>query len=80
MGYPIGYRRVARLMKADHLRVAVKRVCRTTQSLEGQHQWGNRLDNLAITRCDQVWVADMTYVRLKGRFVYVALLMDVFRV
>jgi len=78
MGYPVGYRRVAQLMKADHLRVAVKRASRTTQSLEGQHQWGNRLDKLAITRCDQVWVGDITYVRLKGSFVYVALLMDVF--
>ena len=78
IGYPVGYRRVARLMKADNLTVAVKRACRTTQSLEGRHQWGNQLDNLAITRCDQVWVGDITYVRLKGRFVYVALLMDVF--
>ena len=39
---------------------------------------GNQLDNLAIMRCDQVWVGDITYVRLKGSFVYVALLMDVF--
>ena len=78
MGYPVGYRRVARWMKADYLTASVKRACRTTQSLESQHQWSNRLDNLAITRCDQVWVGDITYVRLKGRFVYVALLMDVF--
>ena len=78
MGYTVGYRRVARLMKEDNLRVAVKRVCRTTQSLDTKHQWSNRIDNLDITRCDQVWVGDITYVRLKGHFVYVALLMDVF--
>ena len=79
LGYTVGYRRVARLMKADNLRVAVKRVsCRTTQSLEGRHQWSNQIDNLDITRCDQVWVGDITYVRLKGHFVYVAVLMDVF--
>ena len=78
MGYDVGYRRVARLMKADNLTVAVKRACRTTQSLQRRHQWGNRIDNLAITQCDQVWVGDITYVRLKGHFVYVALLMDVF--
>ena len=29
-------------------------------------------------QCDQVWVGDITYVRLKGHFVYVAVLMDVF--
>ena len=78
LGYTVGYRRVARLMKADNLRVAVKRACRTTQSLEGRHQWSNQIDNLDITRCDQVWVGDITYVRLKGHFVYVAVLMDVF--
>ena len=78
MGYTVGYRRVARLMKEDNLRVAVKRVCRTTQSLDTQHQWSNRMDNLDITRCAQVWVGDITYVRLKGHFVYVAVLMDVF--
>ena len=78
MGYDVGYRRVARLMKADNLTVAIKRACRTTQSFQRRHQWGNRIDNLAITHCDQVWVGDITYVRLKGHFVYVALLMDVF--
>ena len=35
-------------------------------------------EDLDICRCDQVWVGDITYVRLKGRFIYVALLMDVF--
>ena len=79
LGYAVGYRRVARLMKADNLTVAVKRAgFRTTQSLEGRHQWSNRIDNLDITRCDQVWVGDITYVRLKGHCVYVAVLMDVF--
>ena len=79
MGYTVGYRRVARLMKADHLIVAVKRASfPTTQSLDGQQQWSNRMDNLAITRCDQVWVGDITYVRLKGHFVYITVLMDVF--
>ena len=78
MGYTVGYRRVARLMKADNLRVAVKRVCRTTQSLDTKHQWRNQIDHLDICRCDQVWVGDITYVRLKGHFVYVAVLMDVF--
>ena len=79
MGYTVGYRRVARLMKADNLRVAVKRVCRTTQSLDTKHQWRNQIDHLDIRRCDQVWVGDITYVRLKGHFVYgVSVLMDVF--
>ena len=78
MGYAVGYRRVAKLMKANNLSVAVKRGCQTTESFDGLGQWVNRLENLDICRRNQVWVGDITYVRLKGRFVYVSVLMDVF--
>ena len=78
MGYTVGYRRVARLMKADNLLVAVNRTCQTTQSLRGCSQWVNRLEDLDICRSNQVWVGDITYVRLKEQFVYVSVLMDVF--
>ena len=78
MGYTVGYRRVARLMKAANLSVSVKRICQTTTSVADLHPWVNRLEDLEVSRCDQVWVGDITYVRLKVRFVYVSLLMDVF--
>ena len=39
---------------------------------------GNPLKDLEVSECDQVWVGDITYIRLKGRFIYLALLMDVF--
>ena len=77
-GYTVGTRRVARLMKEKHLLVPVKRACQTTKSLQGDKPWTNRLETLEVSRQDQVWVADITYVRLKGRFVYLALLMDIF--
>ena len=78
LGYTVGYRRVARLMKAVSLSVSVKRICQTTTSIAGMHPWVNRLKDLEVSRCDQVWVGDITYVRLKTHFVYVSLLMDVF--
>ena len=77
-GYTIGYKRVARLMKSANLSVSVKRVCQTTNSVAGERPWSNRLENLDVSRCDQVWVGDITYVHLKGQFIYVCLLMDVF--
>lgn len=77
-GYSVGTRRVARLMKNSNLLVAVKRACQTTKSLQGEKPWRNRLENLQVSRQDQVWVGDITYVRLNGRFIYVCLLMDVF--
>ena len=77
-GHTVGYKRVARLMKEENLSISVKRACQTTRSLEGSHPWVNRIQTLDISREDHVWVGDITYVRLKGRFIYVALLMDVF--
>ena len=78
MGYTVGYRRVARLMKSANLSVSVKRACQTTRSVNAERPWVNRLENLDISRRNQVWVADITYIRLKGRFIYVSVLMDVF--
>ena len=78
MGYAVGSKRVARLMKATNLPIAVKRVCQTTTSLDAPGPWGNRVETLEVSRCDQVWVGDITDVRLKSKFVSVDLLMDVF--
>ena len=77
-GHRVGYRRVAGVMKTLNLSVSVKRGCKTTRSAGGVPPWGNRLTGLDLSRPDQVWVADMPYVRLPARFVYVALLMDAF--
>ncbi len=77
-GHTVGYKRVARLMKEENLSVSVKRVCQTTHSTDGAQPWRNHLKTLEVCRCDQVWVGDITYVHLKHRFIYVALLMDVF--
>ena len=78
MGYTVGYRRVARLMKSANLSVSVKRICQTTRSLREVSPWVNRLQTVEVSRCDHVWVGDITYVRLKGHFIYVAVVMDVF--
>ena len=78
LGHTVGSTRVRRLMKEQNLSVAIKRTCQTTQSVEGLGQWVNRIENLDICRRNQVWVGDITYVRLKGQFIYVAVLMDVF--
>ena len=78
IGYTVGYKCVARLMKSANLSVPVKRVCQTTRSLEGTSPWVNHLKDLEVSQCDQVWVGDITYIRLKARFVHVSLLMDVF--
>ena len=78
-GYTVGTRRVARLMKEKNLLVSVKRAeTQTTKSLQGEKPWINRLETLGVSHQDQVWVGDIPYFRVKGRFVYVAVLMNVF--
>ena len=51
---------------------------RTTDSNHGFPRWPNLVEGLEVVRPDQVWVADITYIRLRRDFVYLAVIMDVF--
>src|SRR5437867_524862 len=51
---------------------------RTTNSKHAFPRYPNLVQNLEITRPEQIWVADITYIRLRSEFVYLAVLMDVF--
>jgi transposase InsO family protein len=77
--YAVGRKRVQRLMRSMKLLRPVKRVrLRTTNSGHGFPRFPNLMQGLAVSRPDQVWVADITYIRLNHGFVYLAVLMDVF--
>jgi transposase InsO family protein len=43
-----------------------------------RHRYPNLVEGVEVTRPDQVWVADITYIRLREELVYLAVLMDVF--
>lgn len=76
---PANHKRVQRVMLALGLvpkNKAKKR--RTTNSDHPFPRYPNRLQDLAIERPDQAWVADITYVKLLREFIYLAVLMDVF--
>jgi putative transposase len=78
-GYTFGRKRIQRLMRSMSLLRPVKRVkIRTTNSEHGFPRFQNLMEDLAISYPDQVWVADITYIRLKHTFIYLAVLMDVF--
>lgn len=51
---------------------------RTTDSRHDFLRYPNLLERLDVIRPDQRWVADITYVRLREEFVYLAVVMDVF--
>lgn len=78
-GWSVNHKRVQRLMGEMGLQgKAPKRKVRTTDSTHGHERYPNRVQNLAVTAPEQVWVADITYVRLQAEFVYLAVLMDVY--
>ncbi len=78
-GWTINRKRVRRLMQQLGLSCQIKRKTRhTTQSGHGFRRYPNRVQDLVITHADQVWVADLTYIRLLEEFVYLAVVMDVF--
>ena len=79
LDWPVNSKRVRRWMEELHLTGAPPtRKRRTTNSNHEFPRYPNLVKNLEITRPDQVWVADITYIRLRKEFVYLAVLMDVF--
>jgi putative transposase len=78
-GWQVNHKRIQRLMQEMGLQgEAPVRKVRTTNSQHGYRRYPNLVQNLSIVRPHQVWVADITFVRLAHKFVYLAVIMDVF--
>jgi putative transposase len=79
LGWRVNAKRVRRWM--DELGLAGAPPVRKTRTTNSQHafpRYPNLVKDLKIKRPDQVWVADITYIRLREEFIYLAVLMDVF--
>jgi transposase InsO family protein len=75
----VNRKRVQRIMRQEGLlRPIKKRKCRTTNSQHPYGRYPNLVKDLEIVYPDQVWVADITYIRLRDEFVYLAVVLDVF--
>ena len=78
-GWSVNGKRVRRVMRDLGLAAGPpKRRVRTTNSDHPFPRYPNLVAGLAVSRPDQVWVADITYVRVRVEFVYLAAVMDVF--
>jgi transposase InsO family protein len=78
-GWEVNSKRIRRLMRALGLQCTIQRTKRqTTDSDHPFPRYPNRVKDVEIIAPDQVWVADITYVRLLTEFVYLAVIMDVF--
>lgn len=78
-GYKVNHKRVLRIMEADNLLCIKKKfIPRTTDSYHSFRVYPNLAENLEVTNINQLWVADITYIRLVKEFVYLAVILDVF--
>lgn len=79
-GVVVNHKRVLRLMAEDNLLCLRQKpfVPRTTRSDPAWPVVPNRVRHLQPTGPDQIWVADITYIRLDEGFVYLAVVLDAF--
>lgn len=79
-GVDVGLKTVLRLMREDNLLCLRKQRFRiaTTDSDHGLPTYKNLAKDMVVTRCDQLWVADITYIRLGSEFIYLAMVMDAY--
>jgi putative transposase len=79
-GWRVNHKRVLRLMREDNLLCLRKPVFKppTTDSRHSWRVWPNLARHLAPMAVNQLWVADITYVRLDEAFIYLAVILDAF--
>ena len=78
-GWQINHKRVLRLMRESDLlcRVRRKRV-KTTDSRHRFPRYPNLAKGMVISRLNQVWLSDITYIRIRTGFVYLAAILDAY--
>jgi len=78
-GWEVNRKRVQRLMREDNLLCVRKRkFVVTTDSAHGLKVYPNLAGSMILTGVDQLWVADITYIRLEEEFVYLAVILDAY--
>ena len=78
-GMQVNHKRVARIMREDNLlALQPKEFATTTDSNESLEVYLNLSRRIRLNSVDQLWVADITYIRLQAEFVYLAVILDGF--
>jgi putative transposase len=78
-GMQVNHKRVLRMMRKDNLLALRKRrFMVTTHSNHKFEVYLNLARRMKLSGMDQLWVADITYIRLKAEFVYLAVILDAF--
>lgn len=76
-GMKVNHKRVVRLMREDNLlAIRSRRFVITTDSQHDLEVYLNLAKRMKVTGANQLWVADLTYIRLNREFVYLAVILD----
>ena len=76
-GWTVNHKRVRRIMREDNLLCLRRRkFVVTTDSNHRQPVYPNLAASMVLTGIDQLWVADITYIRLETELVYLAVVLD----
>jgi putative transposase len=78
-GWEVNHKRVYRLMREDNLLcLRRKKFLVTTDSNHKRIVYPNLAGEMDLTGINQLWVADITYIRLESEFVYLAVILDAY--
>lgn len=77
-GWSINHKRVLMVMQKESLLCRLQRAFRPPSAGSTRAAYPNLTQQLVVTKLDQVWVVDMTYIRLPQGFVYLACVLDAF--
>ena len=78
-GWTVNPKRVYRILREDNLLCVRKRkFVVTTDSNHGRKIYPNLAREMVLTSVDQLWRADITYIRLQDEFVYLAVILDAY--
>jgi transposase InsO family protein len=76
-GWEVNHKKVLRLMRESDLLCQVKRKwVKTTDSRHRFPRYPNLIKGMVINHLNQIWVADITYIRIQTGFVYLAAILD----
>ena len=79
LGHKVNHKRVLRLMREDNLLSLRRRAFVATTDSNHDHQiYANLVPGLEITGINQLWVADITYIRLYSEWIYLAVVLDAY--